>query len=136
MIVQGRPVSPADVASRTVALPQVAKITFLNVPYDEKQAAKDLGAKWDAEKKQWYVPPLIDLAPFHRWNRGTNIELKSHYLEKDQIKYLGGKWDPCNKLWYITSNMDVELFRKWIPEPAPSSSAPSTPAGPSTPKRA
>ena len=64
---------------------------------------------------------------------GAPRSLKCHYLEKDEIKYLGGKWDPCNKLWYITSNMDIERFRKWIPEPAPSSSAPSTLAGPSTP---
>ena len=28
---------------------------YLNVPYAEKDAAKALGAKWDAAKKKWYV---------------------------------------------------------------------------------
>ncbi len=30
---------------------------YLNVPYSEKDEAKQLGAKWDRAKKLWYVPP-------------------------------------------------------------------------------
>jgi ribonuclease HI len=28
---------------------------FLNVPFAEKDVAKDLGARWDASKKKWYI---------------------------------------------------------------------------------
>lgn len=28
---------------------------LLNVPYSEKDEAKGLGAKWDSNKKKWYV---------------------------------------------------------------------------------
>ena len=29
---------------------------FLNVAYAQKDHAKSLGAKWDAQKKKWYAP--------------------------------------------------------------------------------
>jgi hypothetical protein len=40
---------------------------YLNVPYAEKDAAKALGAKWDAERKKWYVPATKDSAEFAKW---------------------------------------------------------------------
>jgi len=43
--------------------------TYLNVPYAEKDAAKTLGAKWDAGKKKWYAPSSIDASLFEKWNR-------------------------------------------------------------------
>jgi ribonuclease HI len=30
---------------------------YLNVPFDEKDEAKKLGAKWDKSKKRWYITP-------------------------------------------------------------------------------
>ena len=41
--------------------------TFLTVPFSEKDQAKILGARWNAEKKKWYVPTGIDPAPFKKW---------------------------------------------------------------------
>jgi hypothetical protein len=41
---------------------------YLNVPYAEKDAAKALGARWDAANKKWYVPSDKDLAPFAKWH--------------------------------------------------------------------
>ncbi|CAI8950407.1 DUF5710 domain-containing protein [Brevibacillus sp. IT-7CA2] len=39
----------------------------LRVPFSEKDYAKSLGAKWDLEKKVWYVSDEIDLEPFQKW---------------------------------------------------------------------
>ena len=39
----------------------------LKVPFNEKDSAKALGARWNAEAKQWYVPQGIDAAPFEKW---------------------------------------------------------------------
>mgnify|MGYP001627112679 CR=1 FL=1 len=39
----------------------------LQVPFSEKDAAKSLGARWDAVAKLWYVPDGVDPAPFARW---------------------------------------------------------------------
>jgi hypothetical protein len=39
---------------------------WLNVPFDEKDAAKDAGARWDAQHKCWYAPDGLtsELAPW------------------------------------------------------------------------
>ena len=42
-------------------------VTKLNVPYAEKDEARRLGARWNAELKTWYVPPGLLLAAFERW---------------------------------------------------------------------
>lgn len=41
--------------------------TYLAVPYDEKDEAKSLGAKWDAREKAWYVPAGTGLKTFKSW---------------------------------------------------------------------
>lgn len=39
----------------------------LKVPFSEKDEAKALGARWNAEQKLWYVPQGIESAPFAKW---------------------------------------------------------------------
>jgi Domain of unknown function (DUF5710) len=39
----------------------------LKVPFNEKDQAKSLGARWNAEAKLWYVPVGVDAAPFEKW---------------------------------------------------------------------
>jgi len=39
----------------------------LKVPFNEKDQAKSLGARWNAEAKLWYVPQGVDVAPFEKW---------------------------------------------------------------------
>ena len=40
----------------------------LKVPFAEKDAAKQLGARWDAANKLWYVEGKADMAPFSKWS--------------------------------------------------------------------
>ncbi len=40
----------------------------LKVPFSEKDAAKKLGARWDAARKIWYVVNQDHLAPFAQWS--------------------------------------------------------------------
>jgi hypothetical protein len=42
-------------------------MTFLTVPYAEKDEARALGARWNPARKKWYVPPGVDLEPFAKW---------------------------------------------------------------------
>lgn len=39
----------------------------LVTPFAEKDAAKALGARWDATNKLWYIVDVADLTPFLRW---------------------------------------------------------------------
>jgi len=41
--------------------------TYLTVGFKEKDQAKALGARWDADQRSWYVPAGVDLAPFSKW---------------------------------------------------------------------
>ena len=42
-------------------------VTYLNVPFSEKDEAKSLGARWDKNVKKWYVPAGVALEDFSKW---------------------------------------------------------------------
>ena len=44
--------------------------TYLKVPFQQKDAAKALGAKWDASLSSWYVPEGSDVSAFATWLTG------------------------------------------------------------------
>ncbi|OXJ06721.1 DUF5710 domain-containing protein [Burkholderia sp. HI2500] len=64
------PFEPSGAAASRVADGR----TYLVVPYKEREDANALGAKWDRERKQWYVPRDVDLAAFDRWPRADAAE--------------------------------------------------------------
>lgn len=39
----------------------------LNVPFQEKDEAKSLGARWDRINRVWYVPEGVDAGAFQKW---------------------------------------------------------------------
>jgi phage/plasmid primase-like uncharacterized protein len=45
--------------------------TYLHVPYTDKDDAKQLGARWDAQARSWYAPEGTDLAPLSKWWEST-----------------------------------------------------------------
>ncbi len=45
--------------------------TPINVPFADKDHAKSLGAHWHAERKLWFVPKGLELAPFSPWLGAT-----------------------------------------------------------------
>ena len=53
------------------------EVTYLAVPFAEKDEAKRLGARWDKGAKCWYAPPGTDLNPLEHWLRGERIEYQS-----------------------------------------------------------
>jgi hypothetical protein len=60
--------------------------TYLNVPYADKDAAKALGARWDADKKKWYVPATVDIAPFAKWQLdAASLELLTNKLSNATV---------------------------------------------------
>ena len=40
---------------------------YLNCPYADKDEAKELGARWDNAKRQWFVPDGVDINLFEKW---------------------------------------------------------------------
>ncbi|WP_349606923.1 exodeoxyribonuclease VII large subunit [Cupriavidus sp. DF5525] len=43
------------------------QVTYLDVPFPEKDAAKALGARWDGQARKWFVPPNQPMEPFAHW---------------------------------------------------------------------
>ena len=41
--------------------------TYIDVPYKDKDIVKLIGARYDGEKKQWYIPQGIDSKLFAKW---------------------------------------------------------------------
>ena len=39
----------------------------IRVPFDDKEQAKALGAKWDGTLKTWYIPMDMDMVKFRKW---------------------------------------------------------------------
>ena len=50
----------------------------LQCPYADKDQAKSLGARWDPEKKTWYVVDPQDLAPFAKWLGKNALDKREH----------------------------------------------------------
>jgi Domain of unknown function (DUF5710) len=79
-------------------------MTFLNVPYAEKDQARELGARWNPTRKRWYVPPGVALEPFARWmpqegeaalerdTRAARLVTGARYVE---IDHACNPFEPC-----------------------------------------
>lgn len=40
---------------------------YIKVPYAEKDWVKERGARWDPEKRSWYIPDGVSYLPFVKW---------------------------------------------------------------------
>jgi hypothetical protein len=62
----------------------------LNVPFEEKDHAKSLGAKWDPARRVWFVRDRQNLEPFMRWMPAgmTKPHNPSFDIEPEMIRRL------------------------------------------------
>ena len=59
----------------------------LKVPFSEKDQAKSLGARWNAELKLWYVPSGIEASPFTKWFSDSPSETTGSTQYKQAIEF-------------------------------------------------
>ena len=80
--------------------------TNLAVPFADKDAAKSLGARWDAARRVWYVENVDNLEQFLRWIPGAVSPSKPARTQASRlivgqwyfdIKCKCLAWDPCEK---------------------------------------
>lgn len=91
------------------------EITWLEVPYEEKDTAKAAGARWDSEKRQWYVLPGVDRKDLRRYMNKNRIPLTCGYEERMAVKEAGGRWDAHAGRWYILDDQETAPFSQWLP---------------------
>jgi hypothetical protein len=63
---------------------------FLNSEYSEKDEIKALGARWDNERKKWFVPPGRRLAAFSKWIPVVTDSQSSTESEEEQTSQSSG----------------------------------------------
>lgn len=56
---------------------------YLAVPYAEREAAKLLGARWDVERRKWWIPASLGRAPFAAWIEPTMAEMAKVAIADD-----------------------------------------------------
>jgi hypothetical protein len=67
----------------------------LKVPFADKDAAKKLGARWDAARKIWYVADQVDVSPFSKWSptphedSNATLSLGAQKIESVKIQATG-----------------------------------------------
>jgi hypothetical protein len=55
----------------------------LQIPFDEKDSAKLLGAQWDVARRTWYVIDPEDLSKFAKW---MGEDVQNFYFQKKPQK--------------------------------------------------
>jgi len=59
--------------------------TYLYVPFEERDQARQLGAQWDADGKCWFIDSVLDPAPFNRWlDSSPQSSDESYSIASDQ----------------------------------------------------
>eukprot|EP00966_Prymnesium_polylepis_P076953 1783301-Prymnesium_polylepis.2 len=92
-------------------------VTWLEVPFAEKDMCKRMGGRWDADRRQWFVPAGVDRTHMRQWMK-TRIHLTtcSVFHEKDLVKSRGVRWDAGEGKWYICDDMDPGAVRSMARE--------------------
>lgn len=52
----------------------------INVPYSEKDLAKEKGAFWDKDNKTWFVPDYKDINLFFQWIDTDKVSIIAKHL--------------------------------------------------------
>lgn len=93
------------------------------ITFQNKDEAKTYGAKWEHNKKYWYIHNSIDeenkrrLLLLKETTKTTtvpsvNLEKKNYirinYNDKNKAKSLGAKWDPGVKSWYYYQSLSED----------------------------
>ena len=60
------------------------KVVYFDVPYEEREQARSLGAKWNINAHRWYVPECVNIKPFNEkgWQRVNPKDSEKSILEK------------------------------------------------------
>ena len=94
---------------------------YIDIPYSNKEDAKEIGARWDPIKKLWYYTEETKLGEIFKLNnlakiKPTKITIDIPFLCKDDIKKLGLYWDANIKKWYYFSNLpeiNIAILEKY-----------------------
>lgn len=96
--------------------------TYLTVSFKDKDAAKALGARWDAAQRQWFVPDGRELAPFLAWlpvgsaqvSISTSTELSSIQTDSTELSVPLKKGVSLSQLLAGVSHAVAQAYRAGV----------------------
>ena len=119
LIESGRDVTPVELKR-----PYISQETYSEI----KQEFKEMGAKFDGDKKVWYaerslgedaIKQLQDFLDKH--DEGIYLNLpktktpEEFKAQVEQLKQDGARYNPDKKAWYITEKTDRSKFADYLP---------------------
>ena len=78
---------------------------WLNVPFEEKDKAKQLGCRWDVEQKRWWKPRYVSFSkiPEHWIIKGRFITREERHKKANRASLPSVStqiWDKENNIFY------------------------------------
>jgi len=111
-----------DEQSDFTPIPDIIRLEW--VSFNNKDKAKELGAKWNVSKKFWYIDSSVSEEVIEQLNALKNTPdvetkkkpsddakknyIKVDYSKKNQAKGLGARWDATVKSWYYIDSEITE----------------------------
>ena len=104
------------------------KRRYLAVPYAEKDAAREAGARWDREAKSWYAPEGGDLGKLSAWDLVSGkvpdeacrqeMERLNHYLAVPKEEEWAAReakvcFDREAGSWFVPKCANLDRVRAW-----------------------
>ena len=79
-----------------------------------------LGGRFDKERKRWYIPAGLSLAPFQSYLRPPEptyieVNMRNRPTQRAQVRALGAKFDEQRGLWFVPAGCSVAPFAEWLP---------------------
>ena len=77
----------------------------IQVGFDDKDSARECGAKWDADRKTWYAQTpyallsLTDVPPAGPKRLWVHVPFEA----RKRARAMGAEWDAAAKCWYATA---------------------------------
>jgi hypothetical protein len=90
--------------------------TYLTIPFEYKDESRELGCRWDANMKRWYIPESAsNKEEIKKWCASLKTFLNIPFEEKDFAKQeFKVRYDPDMKKWYVLSGEEDDIPPRWF----------------------
>ncbi len=108
----GSPVT-ASVSNHIAEGTILADRIYFEVPFEQKEAAKAAGLRWDNTIRKWYASDTEIAKVFARSAQSEpaapvqadRLYFKVPFLQKDRAKAMGMRFDGIRKLWFAPNQV-------------------------------
>lgn len=82
---------------------------FLNVPFHQKDEAKALGAKWNAQAKKWYIPDGLNIEEFGKWLLLIELVPETAWYKNLRSELTKEEWENVKRKTFMAANYTCEI---------------------------